>query len=118
MPTAFSVQSYRFQFPADLLTAWSVEMEVLILGWYVLVETESALALATIGALRFGGTLLSPIVGAFADQFSRKLMLVAIRATFATLAVTLMLSSFRGNSRALASLHGCRFERSDSGQLT
>ena len=33
----------RFQWPADLLMSWAFEMETLILGWYVLVETGSVL---------------------------------------------------------------------------
>ena len=32
-----------FQFPADMLTSWGIEMEVLILGWYILTETGSVL---------------------------------------------------------------------------
>ena len=35
----FQVRSFRFQYPADLLTSWGTEMENLILGWYILVET-------------------------------------------------------------------------------
>ena len=35
----FRIRNYRFQWPADLLTSWAFEMETLILGWYVLVET-------------------------------------------------------------------------------
>ena len=42
----FQVRSFRFQWPADLLTSWGIEMENLILGWYVLVETGSVLLLA------------------------------------------------------------------------
>ncbi len=41
----FRVRSYRFQWPADTLTSWAFEMEVLILGWYILVETGSVVAL-------------------------------------------------------------------------
>ncbi len=41
----FRVRNYRFQWPADLLTSWAFEMETLILGWYVLVETGSVLLL-------------------------------------------------------------------------
>ena len=37
MLAPFSVRSFRFQWPADLATSWSFEMETLILGWYVLV---------------------------------------------------------------------------------
>ena len=39
------VRTYRFQWLADLGTSWAFEMEVLILGWYVLVETQSVLML-------------------------------------------------------------------------
>ena len=70
-----------------------IEMEVIILAWYILVTTESALALAIFGALRFGGTLLSPLIGSVADKLSRKRMLVAFRAGFALLALVLMLRS-------------------------
>ncbi|MGX7835875.1 hypothetical protein ACWKSR_12055, partial [Campylobacter fetus subsp. venerealis] len=41
----FRIRNYRFQWPADLLTSWAFEMEQLILGWYVLVETGSVLLL-------------------------------------------------------------------------
>ncbi len=41
----FRVRSFRFQWPADLLISWAFEMEVLILGWYVLVETGSVVLL-------------------------------------------------------------------------
>ena len=57
----FRIRNYRFQWPADLLTSWAFEMETLILGWYVLVETDSALMLTLYGALLYGGTLIAPI---------------------------------------------------------
>lgn len=88
--SAFSVPSFRFQFSADLLVAWAIEMEVLILAWYVLVATDSPLAVAVLGALRFGGTLLSPFVGGIADRFSRKRILLGLRAGFSLAAITLM----------------------------
>ncbi len=59
----FRIRSYRFQWPADLLTSWAFEMETLILGWYVLVTTNSVLMLTMFGALLYGGTLIAPIVG-------------------------------------------------------
>ena len=37
----FRVRSFCFQWPGDLLTSWAFEMEGLILGWYILVETGS-----------------------------------------------------------------------------
>ena len=47
----FRIRSYRFQWPADMLTSWAFEMETLILGWYVLVETNSVVMLTIFGAL-------------------------------------------------------------------
>jgi hypothetical protein len=45
----FRVRSFRFQWPADLATSWAIEMETLILGWYILVETGSVLMLTWYG---------------------------------------------------------------------
>ena len=46
----FEVRSFRFQWPADLLTSWAGEMEILILGWYILTATDSVLLLTVYGA--------------------------------------------------------------------
>lgn len=86
---AFRVSSFRYQFSADLLTAWAIEMEVLVLGWYVLTETNSPFLLALIGVARFGGTLITPFLGALADRLPRKHMLLAARGLFALLALGL-----------------------------
>ena len=53
----FGVRSFRFQWPADLAASWAFEMETLILGWYMLVETGSVIVLAVFGSLQFLGTL-------------------------------------------------------------
>ena len=47
----FSVRSYRYQWPADLAASWAFEMEVLILGWFVLVESGSVFLLVVYGSL-------------------------------------------------------------------
>src|ERR1700759_614500 len=60
----FRIRSYRFQWPADLLTSWAFEMETLVLGWYVLVETNSVVMLTVFGALLYGGTLFGYADGA------------------------------------------------------
>jgi hypothetical protein len=44
----FQVRSFRFQYPADLLTSWGTEMETLILGWYILVAAAHAVRLAAV----------------------------------------------------------------------
>jgi predicted MFS family arabinose efflux permease len=83
---AFGVRSFRFQWSADLLTSWAFEMETLILGWYVLVATDSVLLLTVFGALQFAGTLLSPYVGMLADRLSRRRLLIALRLAYASCA--------------------------------
>src|SRR5687768_3367512 len=53
MLAPFRVRSFRFQFPADLATSWGIEMENLVLGWYILVETGSVVALTLFWALLY-----------------------------------------------------------------
>src|SRR5206468_6142710 len=63
MLAPFQVRSFRFQWPADLLTSWGIEMENLVLGGYILVETGSVLALTPFRAVPELGTLLGPAFG-------------------------------------------------------
>ena len=86
----FQVRSFRFQWPADLLTSWAFEMETLIIGWYVLVETGSVLLLTLVGALQFIGTLIAPMFGVIGDRIGRRTMLCLMRATYAVLAAAMM----------------------------
>jgi len=58
----FRYRNYRFQWPADLLTSWAFEMETLILGWYVLVETGSVLSDLVLPRLSYVGTADCPVV--------------------------------------------------------
>jgi len=52
----FRIRNYRFQWPADLLTSCAFEMEALILGWYVLVETGSVLLLTVFASFGYIGS--------------------------------------------------------------
>ena len=93
---AFRVRSFRFQWPADLLTSWAFEMETLILGWYVMVETRSVLLLTLFGSLQFLGTLAAPMFGVLGDRVGARLMLCAMRAIYAALAALLMVLALTG----------------------
>ena len=86
----FRVRSFRFQWPADMATSWAFEMESLILGWYILVETQSVTMLALFAALQFTGTLLGPMFGVMGDRIGHRNLLCAMRAIYAVLAVALM----------------------------
>ena len=92
----FRNRSYRFQWPADQLTSWAFEMETLVLGWYVLVETNSVMMLTLYGALLYVGTLIAPIIGMWSDRIGHRIVLSAMRAVYALVAATLMILAFTG----------------------
>ncbi|HEX2216028.1 MAG TPA: MFS transporter [Xanthobacteraceae bacterium] len=94
--TPFRVRSFRFQWPADLLTSCAFEMETLILGWYVLVETGSVVMLAVFGALQYIGTLIAPMFGVVGDRLGHRNLLCGMRAIYAALAAALMVLAFAG----------------------
>jgi MFS family permease len=92
----FGIRSFRFQWPADLFASWAFEMDTLILGWYVLVETRSVVLLTVFGALQYVGTLIAPMMGVTSDRIGHRNLLIAMRATYALLALTLMTFAFAG----------------------
>jgi predicted MFS family arabinose efflux permease len=97
----FLVRSFRFQYPADLLTSWGSEMENLILGWYILAETGSVLLLTLFGSLLYFGTLVAPVFGMAGDRLGHRTVLCAMRAGFAVLALLLMTLAFTATLRPL-----------------
>jgi MFS family permease len=82
----FAVRSFRFQWPADLLTSWAGEMEILILGWYILTATGSVLLLTVYGSLQYAGTLIAPMFGLAGDRLGHRNVLCAMRVVYASLA--------------------------------
>jgi MFS family permease len=92
----FQSRSFRFQWPADIFTSWAFEMETLILGWYVLVETGSVLWLTAFGALQYLGTLVAPLMGVASDRVGHRNVLCAMRAIYTVLALALMMIAFAG----------------------
>ena len=98
----FQVRSFRFQYPADLLTSWGFEMENVILGWYVLVETGSVVLLTAFASIQYLGTLFAPVIGMVGDRIGHRTVLCAMRACYAVLAATLMSLAFSGRLGAAA----------------
>ena len=103
MPTArsltfapFRVRSFRFQWPADLLASWALEMETIILAWYVMVQTGSVLMLTVFGSLQYIGTLAAPMFGVLGDRLGSRDLLCAMRAAYAVLAAVVMTLAFTG----------------------
>ncbi len=92
----FRIRSYRYQWPADLAVSWAFEMETLVLGWYVLVETGSVFYLTLYGALLYGGTLIAPMLGVASDRVGHCALLSGMRAIYAAVAAVLMALAFAG----------------------
>jgi len=90
----FRVRSFRFQWPADLLASWAFEMETLILGWYILVETGSVLLLTVFGSLQYLGTMIAPLIGVAGDRVGHRNVLFAMRAAYTLLAASVMVLAF------------------------
>lgn len=97
----FHVRSFRFQYPADLLTSWGSEMENLILGWYILTETGSVLLLTLFASLQYFGTLAAPVFGMAGDRVGHRRVLCTMRASYAVLALLLMTLAFTAVLRPL-----------------
>jgi len=93
----FRIRNYRFQWPADLFTSWAFEMETLILGWFVLVETRSVLLLTVLASLNYVGTLIAPVFGVIGDRIGHRDLLAMMRASDAVLAATLMTLALTGH---------------------
>jgi MFS family permease len=85
----FHVRSFRFQWPADLLTSWAFEMEGVILNWFVLVSTGSVVILAVFASLQFLGTLISPFFGMAGDRIGNRNLLCLMRLVYIAVAAVL-----------------------------
>ena len=73
------------------MTSWAMEMETLVLGWYILVETGSVAMLTMFGALLFLGTLLSPMLGVVADHIGQRRIICILRTFYVVLSFLVVL---------------------------
>ncbi len=92
----FKVRSFRNQWAADLATSWALEMELLVLGWYVLVESGSVLLLVIFGALQYTGSLISPFLGIAGDRVGYRVLFMMTRGLYALAAMTIAALAFFG----------------------
>ncbi len=92
----FRVRSFRFQWPADLCASFGFEMETIILGWYVLVETQSVLMLSVFGALQYLGTIFAPVSGVLGHRIGNKRVICAMRTFYTVLSSTVMTLALTG----------------------
>ena len=87
---------FRSQWPADLATSWAYEMETIVLGWYVLVETKSVYLLTAFAAIQFAGTLLSPMFGVMGNRIGNKRLLCGMRGVYAVLSIVMVTLTLSG----------------------
>ena len=87
----FYFRSFRFQWSADLGTAWAFEMETIILGWYILDETGSVLLLTIFASLQFLGTLIAPLIGVLGNRIGYRNVLCFLRLVFTLQATVIMI---------------------------
>ena len=71
-------------------------MELIVLSWLVLGISSSPLLVGLYGALRFMGTIMSPVFGVIVDKFDRKMLLVLIRGSFALNGIVILCITFAG----------------------
>ncbi|WP_426434330.1 MFS transporter [Bradyrhizobium genosp. P] len=93
----FRIRSYRFQWPSDLLTSWAFEVETLVLGWYIMVETGSVLLLTVLASLQYVGTLIAPVLGMVGDRVGHRDLLAAMRFAYTALSATIMTLALSGH---------------------
>lgn len=98
----FRIRSFRFQWPADLSTSWAFEMEVLILSWYILTETQSVTLLTLFAALQYIGTLIAPVFGLMGDRIGHRTLLCAMRAFYGAMSALLMALALTGTLKPAA----------------
>ncbi|HBO90476.1 MAG TPA: arabinose ABC transporter permease [Acidobacteria bacterium] len=94
--SVFGIRSFRYQWSADAMSTWGSEMETLILGWYILVATDSPFLVGLLGALRFSGTITAPVIGVIADRVNRKVMLISLRIGTVLTAMVLLILAVSG----------------------
>lgn len=86
------------------MTASAIEMEVLILGWYVLTTTGSVLLLTMLGGVQYIGTTVAPIAGMLGDRVGLRRLLVAMRLVYLSLAMLLAVLAYTGQLTPLVAI--------------
>ena len=93
---SFLQRNYRMLWFSDGSTSSAEQMEILVLAWFVLIETDSAFLVGVYGALRFTGTLFSPFYGILVDRYDRLALLRIARVIFTVNAIIIAALAFAG----------------------
>ena len=93
---SFLQRNYRMLWFSDGATSSAEQMEILVLAWFVLIETDSAFLVGVYGALRFTGTLFAPFYGILVDRYDRLSLLRIARVIFTVNAIIIAALAFAG----------------------
>jgi MFS family permease len=104
MLSPFAVRNYRFQWSSDLMTSCAAEMETIILGWFIFVETNSVALLTIFASLQYFGTLIAPAFGLAGDRLGHRNVILYMRTTYALLAVVIAVLALTGTLSPLSAL--------------
>ena len=88
--SAFRGRDFRYLWLSDSVVSCAEQMEFLVLAWFILQETDSPFLLGLYAALRFTGTLLSPLYGIVVDKYRRERLLRLVRFGFTLSAVAIL----------------------------
>ncbi len=94
--SAFRSRDFRYLWLSDSAVSCSEQMEFLVLAWFVLQETDSPFLLGLYAALRFTGTLFSPLYGIAVDRYRRERLLRAVRFGFAASGMAILALVYAG----------------------
>ena len=81
---------FRYMWLGDFALLCAEFMELLILSWYVLNQTNSPMILGVYAALRFTGTLFSPLFGVIVDRLGKRNIYIFSRICFVILSTIVM----------------------------
>jgi MFS family permease len=94
MFSPFAIRNFRFQWFADLLTSCALEMETVVLGWYILIKTDSVALLTLFASLQYFGTLIAPGFGLAGDRFGHRNVILCMRVAYALFAGLIAVMAF------------------------
>jgi len=82
---------FRYMWFADFSLSCAEFMEMIILSWYILDKTQSPLILGIYAALRFTGTLFSPLFGVIVDRLGRRNIYLLSRLSFVSISMIVLI---------------------------
>ncbi|HEX2171054.1 MAG TPA: MFS transporter [Dehalococcoidia bacterium] len=90
------VGSFRRLWFGTLAFGSAQQMEMLILGWWILEVTNNPLLVGLMGGFRFWPSLLGPFGGVVADRFDRRAVLLAVQGLTAVAGVLILVLAATG----------------------